>query len=332
MNSKAFNGQVATLSLDLDNEWSYLKTHGDSGWETFPTYLDVIIPRVLSIFETFDVKATFFVVGQDALIDQNKEPLRSIASKGHEIGNHSFSHEPWLHLYPIQKAEEEIEEAEKAIEKATGVLPVGFRGPGYSISADVLGVLARRGYLFDASTLPSFLGPLGRAYYFMKSRLDHVQRQQRQMLFGSLKDGLKPIDPYLWQIGETSLLEIPVTTLPGLRIPFHLSYLLYLSTFSPRAARTYFRSALRLCRLAGTEPSILMHPLDLLGKDDVSTLGFFPGMNLDSETKRQRVYGYLSDLQSEFKILPLGQYARQVKQRIGLRIRPVIASAENTSR
>jgi peptidoglycan-N-acetylglucosamine deacetylase len=318
--------------LDLDNEWSYLKTHGDSGWETFPTYLDVIIPRALSIFESFDVKVSFFVVGQDALIDQNKGSLRSIAIKGHEICNHSFSHEPWLHLYPTQKVEEEIDKAEEAIENATGVPPVGFRGPGYCLSADVLRVLARRGYLFDASTLPSFLGPLGRAYYFMRSRLDHVQRQQRQMLFGSLKDGLRPIDPYLWQIGETSLLEIPVTTLPGLRIPFHLSYILYLSTFSPRAARAYFQSALRLCRLAGTEPSILMHPLDLLGKDDVSTLGFFPGMNLDSETKRQRVYGYLSDLQSEFKILPLGQYARQIRDRPGLGLRPVDNFPESNSR
>jgi len=327
-----FTGHVATLSFDLDNEWTYLKTHGDSGWEAYPSYLDVVIPCALSLFKMLDVTTTVFVVGQDAVLAANMDALKSLAQAGHEIGNHSFSHEPWLHLYPIQKAEREIEVAEEAIENATGVLPVGFRGPGYSISPDVLRILIQRGYLFDASTLPSFLGPLGRAYYFMRSRLDHVQRQQRKMLFGSLKDGLMPNDPYLWEIGDASLLEIPVTTFPGLRIPFHLSYLLYLSTFSPRAARTYFRSALRLCRLTGTEPSILMHPLDLLGKDDVSTLGFFPGMDLNSETKRQRVHGYLSDLQREFTILPLGQYARQVKQRIGLRTRPVLTAAETGSR
>jgi len=38
---------VASLSLDLDNKWSYLKTHGDVGWESFPSYLDMVVPRVL---------------------------------------------------------------------------------------------------------------------------------------------------------------------------------------------------------------------------------------------------------------------------------------------
>ena len=31
---------LATLSLDLDDAWSYRKTHGDPGWKELPTYLD----------------------------------------------------------------------------------------------------------------------------------------------------------------------------------------------------------------------------------------------------------------------------------------------------
>ena len=38
---------VASLSLDLDNQWSYMKTHGDAGWDAYPSYLDVVVPRVL---------------------------------------------------------------------------------------------------------------------------------------------------------------------------------------------------------------------------------------------------------------------------------------------
>ena len=37
----------ASLSLDLDNQLSYMKTHGDSGWEDFPSYLDIAVPRIL---------------------------------------------------------------------------------------------------------------------------------------------------------------------------------------------------------------------------------------------------------------------------------------------
>jgi hypothetical protein len=38
---------AASISLDLDNLWSYLKTQGVSGWESFPSYLDVVVPRIL---------------------------------------------------------------------------------------------------------------------------------------------------------------------------------------------------------------------------------------------------------------------------------------------
>jgi peptidoglycan-N-acetylglucosamine deacetylase len=313
---------IATLSLDLDNEWSYIKTHGDPGWESFPSYLDLAVPRFLSLFEQLGVKATVFVVGQDADLAKNNKALRSLAVAGHEIGNHSYSHEPWLHLYSAPDVEEEIAKAERAIEAATGVHPTGFRGPGYSISESVLSILAKRGYIFDASTLPTFIGPLSRAYYFFASRLDEEQQAQRKILFGSLKDGLRPILPYRWDVGETGILEIPVTTMPILRIPFHVSYLLYLSRFSPAASRVYFHTALLLCKFTNTEPSILLHPLDLLGRTDVSTLRFFPGMDLDASFKSQRVLEYLQMLKNHFEIRTLGEYARVLQQRSSLGIRP----------
>ena len=50
---------------------------------------------------------TFFIVGQDAALEKNREAIASIAAAGHEIGNHSFNHEPWLHLY----SKEEIVES-----------------------------------------------------------------------------------------------------------------------------------------------------------------------------------------------------------------------------
>jgi peptidoglycan-N-acetylglucosamine deacetylase len=312
MTNSTVQKPAATLSLDLDNEWSYMKTHGDTGWESYPSYLDLAVPRFLRIFEQFGIKVTVFVVGQDAALEKNHASLKSIALAGHEMGNHSFSHEPWLHLYPDCQVENEIVRAEETIMAVTGLKPVGFRGPGYSLSHQVIRVLAARGYLFDASTLPTFIGPIGRAYYFMTSKLDKNQRQERKILFGSLKDGLRPIDPYLWDVDGKTMLEIPVTTLPLLRVPFHVSYLLYLSRFSEAAARIYFRMALWLCRATGTEPSILLHPLDLLGKDDISTLGFFPGMDMDAGMKLERVTQFLTDLQEHFTLIPLGEYSRML--------------------
>src|SRR5438067_8462336 len=83
------NKPLASLSLDLDNKWSYMKTHGDRGWETFPSYLGKLVPRLLQCLAEHKLYITVFVVGQDAALIRNREALKMIANAGHEIGNHS---------------------------------------------------------------------------------------------------------------------------------------------------------------------------------------------------------------------------------------------------
>jgi peptidoglycan/xylan/chitin deacetylase (PgdA/CDA1 family) len=306
------NKPLASLSLDLDNLWSYMKTHGDQGWDSFPSYLDIVVPRVLDFLEKRGLKITFFIVGQDAALQKNYAAIRSIADAGHEIGNHSFNHEPWLHLYSEQQIESELSQAEEHIERVTGQKPIGFRGPGYSLSLSVLRILTRRGYQYDASTLPTFLGPLARAYYFMTTKLSFEEKKNRKLLFGQLRDGLRPIRPYRWQIDGLSegLIEIPVTTMPLFRIPFHVSYILYIYHFSPVLARTYFRLAMMLCKLTQTHPSLLLHPLDFLGGNDIKELSFFPAMNLHSEEKIKLVSDILCIYSDYFTIVPLREHAR----------------------
>lgn len=303
----------ASLSLDLDNQWSYMKTHGDAGWDSFPSYLDLVVPRVLEILERRKLEITFFVVGQDAALAKNREALGLLGKSGHEIGNHSFHHEPWLHLYGRDEIEREIVEAEEAIAGATGQRARGFRGPGYSLSPNTLKVLSERGYLYDASTLPTFLGPAARAYYFFKSRLGAAEREQRRALFGGLKDGLRPLKPYRWLLDSGDLIELPVTTMPVFRVPFHFSYILYLSGYSRSFARSYFSSALRLVRLRGIEPSLLLHPLDFLGEDDVPGLEFFPGMSQAGGEKVSLVEECLDLLQSSFEVSSMREHARRAR-------------------
>jgi len=312
---------VCSLSLDLDNQWSYMKTHGDPGWEALPSYLDVVVPRVLDVLKQWGSTITVFVVGQDAALERNHEALRAISTAGHEIGNHSFHHEPWLHLYTESEIREEIVRAEEAIESATGRKPQGFRGPGYSLSRSTLAVLAERGYLYDASTLPTFLGPLARAYYFLTSRLAGEERAQRKALFGGWTDGLRPIRPYRWQLENGQLLEIPVTTMPLLKLPFHFSYLLYIGTFSTALAVLYFKTALRMCRMTGTEPSLLLHPLDFLGHEDVPELAFFPAMNLNRMRKLDLLNRFLGDLHARYTVVSLGEQARRLQENSSLAVR-----------
>lgn len=310
----------ASLSLDLDNLWSYMKTHGDEGWQDFPSYLDIVVPRFLEVLDEAGVTITVFVVGQDAVLAKNRAVLRSIAEAGHQIGNHSFHHEPWLHLYSPDEVSAEIARAEEAIEAATGVRPRGFRGPGYSLSETVLKVLAERGYDYDCSTFPTSVGMLARAYYFMRARLDEGQKTQRKALFGSFRDGLRPLKPYAWDLGGRRMPEIPVTTMPLSKLPIHFSYLHWLAGGSETLASAYFAAGLGMCDLAGVAPSLLLHPLDFLGGDDVAGLSFFPAMNQSGAVKMARMRRYIATVARLYQAGPMGLHAARAAE-AGLRLR-----------
>jgi peptidoglycan-N-acetylglucosamine deacetylase len=311
---------VASLSLDLDNKWSYMKTHGDAGWESFPSYLDIVVPRTLDILKKHNLTITFFVVGQDAALEENHTALRSIADAGHEIGNHSFNHEPWLHLYTEEEIDAELSQAEEHIQRSTGHKPTGFRGPGFSVSEKVLNVLMRRGYQYDCSTFPTYLGPLARAYYFMTTRLSPEEKEQRKKLFGTFREGMRPNKPYWWRVGENQLLEIPVTTMPIIKIPIHASYILYLAKFSPALAILYFQLALAMCRLTGVQPSILLHPLDFMNSDDAAELRFFPAMNMPLANKLNVVDKILTLLRDRYDVVTMQQHAAQAAQMTSLHV------------
>ena len=295
----------AALSLDLDNQWSYMKTHGDPQWRSMSSYLNLLVPRVLDILDELNLRITFFLVGQDAALPMHAEVLSEIARRGHEIGNHSHYHEPWMHRRGIREINDEIARAEEHIERATGYHPRGFRGPGFTRSSDILEVLVRRNYLYDASSLPTFIGPLARAYYFRSAKLTPQEQSDRADLFGSFADGFRSNRPHEVKTPSGSIAEVPVTTMPFARVPIHISYVLYLAALSPTAALMYFRAALLLCKLTRTEPSILLHPLDFLDAAECPELAFFPAMSLDGQVKRSVVVESLKALAAAFTVHPL---------------------------
>ena len=307
---------TCSLSLDLDNLWSYLKTHGEAGWDEYPTYLNTVVPRVLNFLAERNLKITWFIVGKDAADPAHFEVLRSITAAGHEVGNHSFHHEPWLHLYSEAEIEDELKWTEDAIMGATGVRPNGFRGPGFSHSPTLLNVLARRGYLYDCSTFPTFLGPVARLYYLATAKgLSPEERAKRKKLFGRFTDGFGPLKPFNWNTPAGPLLEIPVTTMPLFKVPIHVSYLLYLAGYSRAIAKLYWRIALQLCRATGTELSLLLHPLDFTGSDDTDRLGFFPAMKGPHADKLVLVGQFFDMLQQQFECVPMGEHARRIGTR-----------------
>jgi peptidoglycan-N-acetylglucosamine deacetylase len=303
------NKSVASVSLDLDNQWSYMKIHGDEGWDKYPSYFDIFIPHILKILDELELKITFFIVGKDTETDENKKYLKMITERGHEVGNHSYNHESWLQSYSFEKIEKEIIDAEEAIEKATNQKPRGFRGPGFSWSYDLLKVLENRKYLYDASTLPTYLGPLARMYYFSKSSLSKEEKKARKELFGKFSEGFRKLKPYYFDLGnEKKIMEIPVTTMPVFKLPFHLSYLIYLSNISMGLMKLYLNIAIFLCKITRTPISFLLHPLDIIGGDQIKQLAFFPGMDIDSKRKVMVFREVIMKLKMKYNLVKMSEY------------------------
>ncbi len=310
---------IASVSLDLDNKWAYMRSSKIDGWEDYPSYLDIAVPRSLEVLKRRGATITYFIVGKDASLDKNRNAIASIADAGHEIGNHSFNHEPWLHLYSHEELDAEIGQAEIAIENVTGQRPRGFRGPGFSLTPAVVDVLARRGYSYDCSVFPTFIGPLARAFYFFKSgEMTEEERQMRKRLFGRFRDGFQSLKPSEIAAQDGSLVEIPVTTLPILKTPVHVSYLMYLSSFSAAAAKVYWRSALQLCRATRVAPSLLLHPLDFMSREDVPELEFFPGMSVPTREKLQMLEWILDSMERYFRIVPMREHVDEAVRQLSV--------------
>lgn len=83
-------------------------------------------PKLLDLLKKYDVKATFFVVGQQAQL--YPEIIQRMQEEGHAIGIHHYRHTSnWL-MTPFA-SKKEIEKCANIIHDITGVVPVLYRPP-----------------------------------------------------------------------------------------------------------------------------------------------------------------------------------------------------------
>ncbi len=83
-------------------------------------------PPLLDLLAHHDVRATFFLIGENVRREPNL--TRAIAAAGHRIGNHTMTH-PWLHLQPEKRIRAELTDCNHALEDALGAPVTLFRPP-----------------------------------------------------------------------------------------------------------------------------------------------------------------------------------------------------------
>lgn len=83
--------------------------------------------KVLQVLKDYNAKATFFCIGQK--MESHPEILKSIATNGHEIGNHSWSHDLMIDFNSTEKWLQEIKQTDMIIHRITGKKTTLFRPP-----------------------------------------------------------------------------------------------------------------------------------------------------------------------------------------------------------
>lgn len=87
------------------------------------------IDTILETLDKYDVKATFFMLGSWA--EKNPDSVKKIASAGHEIGNHSYSHKDMPSL-SFEDAVNDIRKCNDVLLDITGKKVTLFRAPSGS--------------------------------------------------------------------------------------------------------------------------------------------------------------------------------------------------------
>jgi polysaccharide deacetylase family protein (PEP-CTERM system associated) len=123
-------------------------------WDRYPMRVEQNTRRVLEMFQKYNVRATFFILGWVA--ERCVELVREIADAGHEIGCHGYAHQP---IYGGDEKEfrQDVRRAVGVIEDILGKGVRSYRAPSYSITKKTiwaLDVLGEEGFEFDSSIFP----------------------------------------------------------------------------------------------------------------------------------------------------------------------------------
>ena len=119
------------LSVHSAEEENVYRCHGNSSMKIALTFDDGPHPRytpeILDILKKYDVKATFFLIGENIAL--YPDLVKRILAEGHEIGNHTFTHRG-IGEYTEHQLGREMEHCEKVIYEVVEYQPKLFRPPG----------------------------------------------------------------------------------------------------------------------------------------------------------------------------------------------------------
>jgi peptidoglycan/xylan/chitin deacetylase (PgdA/CDA1 family) len=310
--------RAASISVDLDSLSHYCRIHGldDSLLDTGARQLiyTVALPRFLELFSRLSVPFTLFAVGEDLQEPAVQASLRSARSMNGEIGNHSFAHDYALASRTPLAIGSDLARAHRAISEATGTAPSGFRAPGYALSPALYQAIAAQGYRYDSSVFPAV------PYYLAKALVMGMLAIRKQPSGAHLDTPrvlLAPARPYWpnpaqpYRRGSGAVLELPIATVPGTRLPFIGTFALAFPSLVVEAA---YRSMSHF-ELFNFE----LHALDLLDAEDEIPAPLAQrqrDLQVSWSKKKARLEQILRRLREDRELLTLADAASRLAQKV----------------
>lgn len=113
-----------------------------------------VTPRVLALLAERGVRATFFCIG--ARVDAHPGLVRDMHRQGHAVENHTAHHRYHFSTFGPWRLADEIEGAQRSIERVTGERPTFFRAPAGLRNPLLQPVLSRVGVRLASWTRRGF--------------------------------------------------------------------------------------------------------------------------------------------------------------------------------
>lgn len=218
----------AAVNVDVDGLYLYDRIHGHAGSSGNQTNFDPSshdptawtkgVTRFLDLFARTQLRATFFCVAQDLAHPDVRAVLADCVRAGHEIASHSLTHPYTLSRLQPQEIAQELQVAREMLQDATGQSIGGFRAPGYVLSDALLAGIVDAGHAYDSSRFPCPSYQLAKVaaigLYQLLGRPSGSVPEPPQVWFG-------PRKPYVDRLPDgRALVELPIATLPGTRLPY----------------------------------------------------------------------------------------------------------------
>lgn len=145
------------MSVDVEEHFQVSGFEGYVRREDWPSHESRVVAstsRLLDLLDECAVRATFFVLG--CVAERHPALVKSIATRGHEVASHGWSHR----LIWDQSAEEfreELRRSRRLLQDLSGQSIDGHRAASFSIGRRnpwAIDVVAETGFRYDSSIFP----------------------------------------------------------------------------------------------------------------------------------------------------------------------------------